>query len=536
MRRIITYISCLVVIGALVLTVSAAGSASISLSADKTSLSAGQTVTVTVSASVDSCGSGGIELSYDKSVFSLLNGEWLLSGTFMTDFSNVSADGVFAFEKGTRISGKAFRFALKVKDGAEIGNSTVTVSMKADKLSTSKVLDISVACSHTYSNSCDSSCNRCGAGREVAHNWNSGKITENPTCTATGIRLLTCTICGTEKKETVGKAEHSYDNSCDTSCNVCGGLRQINHSWDAGKVLDQPTCTNTGSRRLTCKVCGTQEVETMAKAAHQYDNGCDIKCNVCGASRSITHDYVWNCSETEHWRQCSVCSDKIEQGEHTLADTISAQEGQHGHLCSVCGLMPDAKPHTYDNDCDPDCADCGFTRTITHSYSERWEFDAGGHWHACSICGDRLEKNIHTPGEKATETTDQICTTCGLVIETAGNHEHKMAGDWLSDDKGHWFLCFCNAYTVPADHTWDEGVLDEEAGVITYRCTECGHVKNELYIPEPTEPAPEPTYVVVLRRAIPVGLAVSLILNVVLTVCLIVSKRRKKIKEDIFTL
>ena len=476
MKRVIIFLSCLLMVMAICVPAFAAGSASIGLSADRTSVSGGQTVTVTVSAYVDSCGSGGVELSYDRSVFSLESGEWLLSGAFMTDFSTGSGDGVFAFEKATAVSGNAFRFVLAVKDGASVGNSTVSVSMKADGLTAAKVLDISVVCAHTYSNNCDTSCDRCGASREITHSWNSGT------------------------------------------------------------TIQKATCTSAGSKKLTCTVCGAEKTETVSKSAHNYNNRCDTDCNICGATRSISHDYVWNCSETEHWKQCSVCADKVEQGTHTLAETVSAQELQHGHLCSVCGLLPDGKPHTYENDCDTDCADCGFVRTITHSYSERWEFDAGGHWHTCSICGDRLEKTIHTPGDPATETADQICTTCGMVLETAGNHVHTMAGDWLSDDKGHWFLCHCSAYTVAVSHTWDAGEIVENEGITTYRCTECGHVKNELYIPEPTEPAPEPTHVMVLRWAIPIGLCVSLVLNIVLAVCLIVSKKHKRMKEDIFTI
>ncbi len=473
MKKIIMFLSCLLMVTVLGVPAFAAGSASIGLSADKTAVSSGDTVIVTVSASVDSCGSGGVELSYDSSKFSLISGEWLLGGAFMTDFSTGSKDGVFAFESAKGISGNVFRFALKVRDSAAIGSSSVSVSFKADSLTATKSLNLSVVCAHAYSNSCDTTCDRCGAFREISHSWNSGT------------------------------------------------------------VLQKATCTSTGTKKLKCSVCGAESTETVSKASHQYDNRCDRDCNVCGATRSITHDYVWNCNEAEHWQQCSVCAEKVEQGTHVLAESVSAQELQHGHQCGICGLMPDGKPHTYENDCDDDCADCGFVRTITHSYSERWELDAGGHWHSCSICGDRLEKAIHTPGEPATETTDQICTTCGMVIETAGNHVHTMAGDWLSDDKGHWFLCHCRAYTEPVVHTWDEGVIDEVAGTVTYRCTECGHVRNELYIPVPT---PEPIYVVVLRWALPIGLGVSLILNIVLTVCLVISKRRNKTKEDIFSL
>ena len=41
-------------------------------------------------------------------------------------------------------------------------------------------------------------------------------------------------------------------------------------------------------------------------------------------------------------------------------------------------------------------------------------------------------------------------------------------------------------------HTWPEGEVNEEKGVVVYRCTVCGDFTAEQYIPadtEPTDPA-----------------------------------------------
>lgn len=459
----------------------AAGSVSISLSSNKTSVNSGDRFTVTVYATVDSCGSGGIDVSYNTAVFREVESKCVLSGTAL------SGSDVFAFESSTPISGNAFQITFEVKSGAALGSSGITVKFKADSKTASKTINVTVACAHTYSNSCDTSCNSCGATRSITHSWNSGTVTKKATCTATGTKKYTCTVCGTTTTDTISKAAHSYSNSCDATCNSCG------------------------------------------------------------ASRSVSHTYKWKCDTTSHWQECSGCSEKKEQGSHSLGAEMSGNEAGHGHLCSVCGLLPDKESHSYENDCDSDCAKCGYVRTVTHSYSERLSFDPGGHWYACTICGDKLEKSVHTPGEPATQTTDQICTACGFVIEMAGNHVHKMAGDYLSDDKGHWFLCGCGSYTHPEAHKWDDGSLNEQESTVNYRCTVCGHNKKELYISPATEETVSDAEqqfpwvdVSFKEQQIPdlyiyIGLGVvatSFVANIVLIICLCAKGKRKKNKID----
>ena len=434
MKRIIVSTICLVLMAAMLTTsVLAASSVSIDLNASSTTVGSGDTITVTVNASVDSCGSGGIEVAFDTGVFQLTEGQWKLSNAFMSDFSTGSRDGVFAFDGTKKVSGSVFQFKLKVKDGAALGKTNVSVSFKADSKTASKSVSITIAC------------------------------------------------------------DHKYDNSCDTTCNRCGVERSISHSWNSGKVLKAATCTAAGSKEYTCKVCGKTKTEKTSKASHTYDNACDTTCNVCGGSRNITHAYKWVLEGEGHIQKCSVCGVTQAQGEHTLETTSSADAVGHGFKCSVCGLIPKSESHIYESDCDTVCDTCGYVRTVTHAFSDKWTYDSSTHWHACMICGEKTEAVPHIPGEPATETTDQICMDCGYVIQPAGNHAHTMAGDWQSNDVGHWFLCACLSYTEPENHTWDAGTPDEQTGTITYQCTVCGYNITEEMIVEtvPTQtPAP----------------------------------------------
>jgi len=479
MRKILITMLALLLVLSTAVTAFAASSVSASLSASKKTPVRGEKITITVSATVDSCDSGGMEVSFDTSAFELVSGECTISGTFMKDFDAGKKDGVFLFESAKKISGKAFKFVLKVKDNAALGKETVTVKFKADSKSVTKTITITVTCDHTYT------------------------------------------------------------NKCDTTCNKCNATRSITHSWDGGKAIDRATCQKEGSAKYICKVCGETKTEKVKKTAHAYDNNCDTDCNDCGATRKIEHTYKWNCDATDHWQECRYCGVTQEKQAHTMETEESFNATDHGIACSVCKLIPNGEPHAFDSSCDAECEKCGYERSVQHIYRERYSYDKDGHWYACILCGDELDKAPHKPGDAATEETDQICEECGFIIEPAGSHVHTMGGDWLSDDNGHWYQCRCTAMVESVPHEWDEGVADELTGIVTYRCTVCGHFKAELVAPvtEPTtEPVvePEPVNDELTFQGIPVwmlaagGLGVSLVLNIILMISLGVWRRRAK--------
>lgn len=528
----------------------AASSVSVGMSADSSSANSGDTVTFTVTAKVDSCGSGGIEISYDSNVFTLVSGDWALSGTFMQDFSTSSKDGVFAFDSNSKISGTVFTFKLKVKDNASLGSSKVKVTFTADGISKSDSVSVTVAC---------------------AHKWDDGKVTKKATCTEDGTKTFTCSLCGGTKTKAIEATGHSYDSgkvttkaTCSTdgtktyTCSTCGKtktetIEATGHSYDDGKVTKEATCTVKGEKTQTCSVCGKTKTVSIDALPHTYDHDCDTDCNVCGEERTIEHTYEWATDGTNHWQACSVCGEQTESSPCTYAEELSWNAKQHGYLCDVCGLFKQAQDHDFENDCDTLCEICGYTRETTHIYSEIWVGSPQGHWHECTSCGDVLELVPHTPGEKATETTDQICMDCGYILQVAGNHVHSMAGDWLSNDTGHWYRCICGEYTEPYEHTWGDGIVNMDEGIIIYRCTECGHERAEEYIAPttppttlptesevPTEPTEEPkkndflnldlgiNLTTLLIAGLAVLLVISICFNIFLLRCLFASKKTGK--------
>ena len=135
--------------------------------------------------------------------------------------------------------------------------------------------------------------------------------------TATGDWLFDDThhwhACENDECEDAGdKAEHTYDNACDASCNVCGAERTVGaHTYD--NACD-----------TKCNVCDAERTV----GAHAYDNACDTTCNTCGAIRTITHAHgtTLTAGDTTHYYLCSVCGDKKDEAAHVFDKTVASNE------------------------------------------------------------------------------------------------------------------------------------------------------------------------------------------------------------------
>ena len=93
----------------------------------------------------------------------------------------------------------------------------------------------------------------------LGHDWDEGKVTKEPTETATGEKTFTCKRCGATRTEELPKAQHV-------------------HSYTA--VVTAPTCTEKGYTTHTC-ACGDSYVDTYVNAlGHNYVGGV---CTRCGA-------------------------------------------------------------------------------------------------------------------------------------------------------------------------------------------------------------------------------------------------------------
>ena len=104
------------------------------------------------------------------------------------------------------------------------------------------------------------------SGKEL-HQWNSGEITKNATCTENGEKTYTCTVCGKIKAEieTIPPTGHSFSTEWknDTINHwhvpTCGDTEEISdvaeHTFGEWRVIKVPTETENGERERICSIC-----------------------------------------------------------------------------------------------------------------------------------------------------------------------------------------------------------------------------------------------------------------------------------------
>ena len=217
------------------------------------------------------------------------------------------------------------------------------------------------------------------------------------------------------------------------------------HTHNHKAVVTAPTCTEKGYTTYTCD-CGDTytDNETEAKG-HSFDNDCDTDC-ACGYVRAVTHDYTeTDKNDTDHWKKCSVCGGIDESSKES---------------------------HSFDNGCSDTECDCGYTRDVTHTYSNACDAD-------CNYC-DATRTPAEHIGGAATCTKKAVCSECGAEYGEFGDHEYKT--EWLFDAEAHWHECSCGSKKDESRHTFSEWT--EREGELIQSC-ECGHsVKDPSYQPD----------------------------------------------------
>ena len=196
------------------------------------------------------------------------------------------------------------------------------------------------------------------------------------------------------------------------------------HTWDAGKVTTEPTCTEAGEQVFTCTYegCGATKTEPVEALGHTSDGVTDCTkesvCTVCGETlRSAgEHSYVSevitevNCTtDGEVKYTCESCAYSYTETVEALGHTEEVISGKAA-TCTETGLTDGVK-----------CSACGETLVAQE------EIEALGH----------TEETVSGKAATCTETglTDGVkCSVCGetLVaqeeIEALGHTEETVLG------------------------------------------------------------------------------------------------------------
>lgn len=231
---------------------------------------------------------------------------------------------------------------------------------------------------------------------------------------------------------TYGKWTKVDDTNHSKSC-CCGNTITAKHSWDGGKVTASASCSKEGTKTFACKDCGATKTEAIKKIEHTYTNTCDSSCNACGDIRDTSHKYEskWATDEKNHWHKCSVCGDKADNATHTASDWIVDKEatdlmaGSKHQECTVCQKILKTESISATG-CkhgdtkvigvkDATCEEDGYTGDIV-----------------CKICNTVMTPgnaipatghDIETTGAKEATCAEegfsgkQICKTCNKIVD-----------------------------------------------------------------------------------------------------------------------
>ena len=163
-------------------------------------------------------------------------------------------------------------------------------------------------------------CSGCGEKRlepipATGHKYGEWKETKAATCTATGTMTRTCSVCKNVENKTIKAKGHTevadsaVAATCTTDgktagshCSVCGKvikaqtvIKATGHKYGSWTVTKAATCTEAGSQKRSCTVCGNTETQTIKATGHKasgwmIDKQPDIgvkgskhkECTVCG--------------------------------------------------------------------------------------------------------------------------------------------------------------------------------------------------------------------------------------------------------------
>ena len=483
MKKLLMALLCVMLCVCLVAPAFADSETVVSASATKTELAAGDTFSVIVNLEeAPLVLSGYIEVSVDSSVVTLQNGSaWSIYDEDDEDapypdintFKKNDQNGAFAFAgedypEGVDVTGELFKLKLKIKDGAPVGETKITIGLQLKNASNGYAFEttidvvVNVACPHTNTEQhaevpakCDETgftagtyclgCQTYISGHEVipaAGHKNADAVIENdikPDCTNTGSydTVVYCSVCKAELSRiptTVDALGHDFDDGVVTAPDCENGgyttytckregceysekrdeTAALGHKFE-GAVTTEPTCEDEGVTTYTCaNGCGESYTEDIAALGHTegemvFEHVVNATCGEDGS-----HDEVIYCTvcKAELKREHKI---DVATGEHVYATETEKVEPTctvDGYVIMACGCGAEEKTtipatgHTYDDG----------VVTVKPTCTE-----VGETTYSCQDCDHSYTEEIaalgHTAGAAVIE--NEVAPTC----TTTGSYE-----------------------------------------------------------------------------------------------------------------
>lgn len=202
-----------------------------------------------------------------------------------------------------------------------------------------------------------------------------------------------------------------------------------------------------------------------------------------GSTHQHTSETGWETDGTNHWKTCSTCSQRYNEGACTISgyNNDNGASGYHKVLCSVGHVM----------------------KTESHDYEYKITQDGTMHYKECKTCHYTTPPVSHNFGSSGTESCE-----CGAIP----SHTHNLSGQKGNDETNHWDICSeCSQHVNEAPHTYGDWITDAPATDTTdgskhRTCSVCQYQENAT-IPktgtgEIVPPTPDnPGTIVIIRPA-----------------------------------
>lgn len=248
------------------------------------------------------------------------------------------------------------------------------------------------------------------------HTWSAESVeTKAATCTKTGIKTVTCTLCGAEKELTIPALSHDWvDEGITTeptctepgvrsyNCSGCDETRTeaipaANHNWATDKTVDtEATCTAVGTMSTHCTECGAVKAdseETIPMTDHAYES-------------EYTVDWAATCSKAgQKSIHCADC-DAIKENSETEIPTLAHKLQTVVDKKATCGAK--GSQHVKCKNCDYAEKATDIPATGKHNYQNYKVTKAatvtstGVKTGTCTVCG--AKDNQTTPKLEGTIT------------------------------------------------------------------------------------------------------------------------------------
>ena len=367
MKKIISFLICLVLIFSLSVSVFAAESVKVNSKTSANTVKLGDTITVTVSLNGNAeFKSMALTPVYDENVFEVVSGEWILTGAMIASFDNKNA--AIGYSSAVNKSGDVFKYVLKVKNNASLKDTTIkteavikngsTVIASAANSTTVKVICKTHsfgAWSKADNNNHKHTCTACGTAESSAHTWNGGTITKAATCKETGVKTYTCTVCNATKTEAIATTtNHTFGNWTQTkeptctakgtesrTCSICQKVETKDiaakgHSMGKWTTAKEATCEEKGSQTRTCSKCSHKETKDIKALGHKFSNPTVTKEPTC-SEEGIESGKCTRCDKET--------TNTLPKKEHTFGEAVvvtpatETAVGKQTKTCTVCNTV-----------------------------------------------------------------------------------------------------------------------------------------------------------------------------------------------------